>query len=134
MTRKIYGFSTFTVLVGILTLIPYGTAHAMNSYCLKYPGITITHEVFWTQYEQTTFYITMMQTHAWGPGAPNGVTLFTNHPTTDTQPLVHSLVNWQPGQWGILGDAGQFAIISFDPLRIISNPQPSACAEDYSLP
>ena len=109
-------------------------ASAISSYCLKYPGTTLTHEVFWSNFETMTFATTMMQSHAWGPNAPDGVTAYTNHSTSESQPLVHALYNWAPGQWGILGDSNKFAIISYNPVQIITNPNPGWCAEDYILP
>lgn len=108
---------------------------ALSSYCLKYPGTTLTHEVLWSNYETITFAHTMMQSHAWGPNAPSGVTEYTAHSTSESQPLVHALYNWAPGQWSILGDSNQFALLEHNEnIEIITNPDPGACAEDYALP
>lgn len=130
----------FGFFVGLIaTTISFSTvsnqAAALSSYCLKYPGTTLTHEVLWTSYETITYDHTMMQSHAWGPNAPDGITEYTAHSTSESQPLVHSLYNWAPGQWSILGDSNQFSLIEYDEtIQIITNPNPGACAEDYTLP
>jgi hypothetical protein len=131
--------STFASLIVLITATIFFSTFskqsaALSSYCLKYPGTTLTHEVFWTSYETMTFLQTMMQSHAWGPNAPDGVTEYTAHTTTESQPLVHALYNWAPGQWSILGDSNQFALLeSGGNMDVISNPNPGACAEDYTL-
>ena len=135
--KRIQKFLSLVVLTAAMlcfSTVSYQAA-ALTSYCLKYPGTTLTHEVLWTSYETMTFIQTMMQSHAWGPNAPGGVTAYTAHTTTESQPLVHALYNWAPGQWGILGDSNQFALIeSGGTMEVITNPNPGACAEDYALP
>lgn len=133
---KLFNIKASLVILYLIYCTYSLSAIALTSNCVKFPGITIGHEVTWTLIEGITFNSTTYQTNATGPNAPfPGVTAFSTAATNSSQPVGHYLFGWIPGNWQILGDAGQFAVIGIYPdFQIIFNPNPSGCIEDYVLP
>ncbi|WP_288131598.1 hypothetical protein [Microbulbifer sp.] len=118
----------------ILGLCIGAPSHALVSSCQKTAG-TIAHLVTWDGFEKITFDVTGWLTNAEGPNAPTpGVSASSSVPTSTEDPVGHYLINWAPGPWEIIGDSFQFAIISTNPVQVITNPFPGACGESFTLP
>lgn len=135
-TRRLINHKKLMFPLLLIGFLP-ANSHALNSYCLKWtnPVVTVAHEVFWMGWEAVIYEWTVVESEAWGPGAPGGVDYINQYPSgTTTQPVQHVLVNWEPGIWNIIGQSTQYTYIDTDPVQVIFNPEPGTCGETYTLP